>query len=137
MLFLRHVARVLLVVTISGCGSDDQLSKVSGSVSFAEAVVPQSTWRVVVTLVDYSMADGPSAEIGSFEQDSPTEIPIRYEIEYAPSRIDDRNLYSVRAQVFDVTNPESPILSFTSTQTYPVLTNGFGSEADVIVVAVD
>jgi len=136
-LFLRYVVLALLVSTINACGSDDESSKITGSVSFADPVVPQSTWRVIVTLEDDSVADASSVEIGSFVQDSPAEVPIRYEIGYAQSSIIERNSYNVAAQVLDVANPSAPVLLFISEQSYPVLTQGFGSEADIIVVAVN
>lgn len=132
-LYVRFLILACLAFMTCACGSDDDSSTVHGTVSFAEAVVPQPTWRVEVKLLDVSFADAPSIEVGSFVQDSPSEVPIKYQIAYPASGIEERKSYTVSAEILDVGNPTQPVLLFLSTQSYPVLTGGHGSEANIIV----
>lgn len=125
-----------VVLLLAGCGDDSELSAVTGSVSFEEAVTLKPNWRVVVQLADTSFADAPSIVLGAFSKDAPMKAPIFYSIPYDASRIEENHLYDVSASVYDMANTAEPTLLYSSTQSYPVLTNGFGKEVDIAVSAV-
>lgn len=124
----------VLMVVLSACrdGSGDSSLAVHGTVSLDEAAVPMPNWRLVVQLNDVSLADAPHTVLGTFVQDAPNVFPASYSINYMNALFDDRAHYSVSAAIYDVSNPDNPVLLYMSTQSYPVLTNGFGKEAHVV-----
>lgn len=91
-------------------------------------------WQISVTLEDISIADAGSAVLGEFTQEKLTELPVQFAISYSPAAIDSRRLYSVSAGVYDKTNP---MLIYSSSKSYPVLTNGYSNETHIIVDAVN
>lgn len=134
--FRETILLFCVVFLLSGCGDDSESSAVTGSVFFEEAVTLKPNWRVVVELADTSFEDAPSIVLGAFSKDAPMKAPIFYSILYDASRIEENRLYAVRASVYDMANTAEPTLLYSSTQSYPVLTNGFGKEADIAVSAV-
>jgi putative lipoprotein len=56
------------------------------------------------------------------------QVPIRFEISYAAARIDPKHRYSVRARI-----ARGDALLFTTTQAYLVLTQGAGTEVELLL----
>ncbi len=55
-------------------------------------------------------------------------MPFDFELKYYPNKINQRNRYAVRAQIY-----ENGKLRFTSTKTYLVITNGNPDKTEIIV----
>jgi uncharacterized lipoprotein YbaY len=125
------------MVALSSCGSDGDAPTIRGTVSFAEAVTLESTWRLLVQLEDVSVEDGPRTIVTSYSNNELNELPLRYSMTYVQTEIDSRNRYNVSASIYDDTDPTAPALIYTTVQSYPVLTQGFGNEADVVLSRVE
>jgi putative lipoprotein len=83
--------------------------------------------EVRVTLEDVSRADAPATVIA--EQTIPTrgrQVPIPFELQYDPAKIDPSHRYAVRAQI-----RAGDELKFTSTTANPVLTQDAPSSVDL------
>jgi uncharacterized lipoprotein YbaY/heat shock protein HslJ/uncharacterized lipoprotein NlpE involved in copper resistance len=100
--------------------------KIIGSATYREriALTPDAVFEA--TLEDVSLADALAKVIARVRLEDPGQVPIDFEIAYDPQRIDPRGTYVVRASIRD-----SGGLRFTSTQGYPVLTQGHGGKVAV------
>ncbi len=143
---------MLLLVAAIACGSDsagsepttpvapistpaseptqpaDATGTVSGTVVYRERIALTENAVVVIKLLDVSRADAPSITIGEQVIENPGQIPIAFEIEYNTNDIDDRFTYAVRAEI-----RENDRLIFTTTTSYPVITNGNPTQADLVL----
>jgi len=101
---------------------------VSGTVTYRERLMLPPTAVVEVTLADVSRADAPAVAIASTRVEPAGAPPIAFQLEYDPAAIHPGRRYAVRARILDRDR-----LMFTSTESYPVLTQGHGAEATVTV----
>ena len=91
---------------------------------------------VIVQVEDVSRADAPSIVVGEQRQHGVflhggAVLPFAVEI---PARfIDERRSYSVRVHINMSGSGNVEVGDLVSTQTYPVLTRGYGSEARITV----
>jgi putative lipoprotein len=94
--------------------------KVTGTVTYRERSLLPPTARVIVELQDVSLADAPAKIIATQTIDPAGKAPpYPFELVYDPSKIEERNSYTVRATIRD-----GDKLLYTSTQAYPVITRG-------------
>jgi len=100
---------------------------VAGTLNYKERIALPDGAQVVVTLEDVSMADAPAQVIGQTIMAAPAGPPIPFVVPYNLNDIDPTHTYAVRAQITDA-NGE---LLFTSTSTYPVITNGAPSYVEI------
>ena len=103
---------------------------VTGTVTYLvrSALPPAAVIEVV--LQDVSRADAPAETISSQHIEAQgKQVPFPYELKYDPAKIDSKNTYAVRATIKDGAK-----LLFTSTQRYPVITNGAPTSHVEIVV---
>ncbi len=103
---------------------------IEGSASYREriAVLPGSVLQV--ELLDVSRADAP-AELLSSRRYALKGVPAAFELHYDDALIDERMRYVLRAEI----RHEGRLL-FTTDTSYPVLTHGAGSAADLMLVKV-
>ena len=93
---------------------------VTGTVNYQVRSALPPTAIVEVVLQDVSRADAPAETISSLRLEAQgKQVPFPYELRYDPAQIDARHSYAVRATIKD-----GDRLLFTSTQRYPVITNG-------------
>ena len=104
---------------------------ISGTVSYRERIALSSQAELEVTLEDVSRQDVAATVIARQTIADPGQVPIRFELAYAPADIDERMSYSLRAKIQDRGR-----LMFTSDTHTPVLTRGAGREAHMMLVAV-
>jgi putative lipoprotein len=109
---------------------------VSGEVVLPAAEPVAESADLVVQVEDISRADAPSTVLGEFRR---RKVKLRagaaypFSVSISADRVDERNLYSVRAHV-DVSGTGSVKRGdFVSTQTYPVLTRSHGDKVRVSV----
>ena len=101
-------------------GSEGQSrAVVSGTALYRERMALPPSAVFEATLEDVSRADAPAQVISQTRKQSPGNPPFAFEIPYNPAEIDPSHPYSVRARI--TANHE---LLFTTTQSYPVLTDG-------------
>ena len=93
---------------------------VTGTVTYlVRSVLPPSA-VIDVTLQDVSQQDASAVAINSQRiETNGKQAPFPYLLKYDPTQIDAKHTYAVRATIKD-----GDKLLFTSTQAYPVITNG-------------
>src|SRR5512137_2763394 len=87
-----------VVPTSAGAAS----ARVTGTVSYRERLALPPGAVLKVQLTDVSRADAPAAVIGQqIIQTDGAQVPIAFEIPYAPAEIQPQNTYAVRAWIED------------------------------------
>lgn len=96
------------------------LLAVTGTVTYVQRSALPPTARVEVTLQDVSVMDAPAPVLSTQQIGTQgKQAPFPYVLKYNPVQIDPKHTYAVRATIKD-----GDQLLFTSTQSYPVITNG-------------
>ncbi|MCI0636571.1 MAG: YbaY family lipoprotein [Actinobacteria bacterium] len=109
---------------------------VRGEVVLPQVTLPAEAAELVVQVEDVSRADAPSIVVGEqrllgVQLYGGAVLP--FEIEVPAGLVDERHSYSVRAHVDISGSGEVDVGDLVSTQSYPVLTRGYGDEAVVEV----
>lgn len=105
-------------------------AKVTGTVTYLQRSALPPTAVVEVQLQDVSKMDVPAEVISSQRIEAQgKQVPFAYELPYDPAKIVTGNRYVVRATIKD-----GDKLLFTSTQAYPVITNGAPTSGVEIIV---
>jgi putative lipoprotein len=126
---LAHVAiatiSALAFLSLASAQGD---AKVTGTVRYLERIaLPPSEVRV--TLQDVSRADASATILAEQRFDSAgNQPPYLFELSYDPAQIQDNGRYVVRAEI----RTEGQLV-YTTTESYPVITGGNPSTADLIV----
>ena len=123
----RMVFVMIIMVVAGGAGLGEAEDAVRGTAMYRERVAlpPNAVFEAI--LEDVSRADAKAEVLGRERIESPS-VPIRFEIPYDPSRIDERHAYAVRAWIL-----VGGDLRFTSDTVYPVLTRGAGDEVEILL----
>jgi len=118
------LALALLAAACSGNrSSPSERTAVTGFVTYLQRIALPAGAEVTVTLLDVSRADDQALELGrEVIGTGGTQVPFAFSIPYEPDAIDPRARYAVRA---DIRRGEQ--LLFTTTRSYPVLTQGAGA----------
>ncbi len=112
---------------------------IQGEIVLPTGGPPIGSADVVICVEDISRADAPSLVIGEQRQKGLLLHPgarLPFVIEVPTEMIDERNLYSIRAHVDRSGSGVVKKGDFVSTETYPVLSRGYGVSATVKVKAV-
>ena len=125
------VVAVLAVVAAAAaaCGSGSE-GVISGEVRFAREVDLPEGAVVTVRLLDTSLADASSVELGRDVIHNAERLPVRFRIEYDPDQISDRNEYSLSARV-----ELGDDLLYINDTVHTVLTQGAPRNSDVVVIS--
>ena len=131
------VSRVLAIAALAAlaaatlaCGASKSEGVISGEVRFARDVDLPEGAVVTVRLLDTSLADAPSVELGRDVIENAERLPVRFRIEYDPDEVSDRNEYSLSA---DVRHGDD--LLYVNDTVHTVLTRGAPRNSDVVVVS--
>ena len=131
------VSRVLVVAALAAlaaatlaCGASGSTGVITGEVRFARDVDLPEGAVVTVRLLDTSLADAPSVELGRDVIENPDRLPVRFRIEYDPDEISDRSEYSLSADV-----RRGDDLLYVNDTVHTVLTRGAPRNSDVVVVS--
>jgi putative lipoprotein len=106
--------------------SDDPV--VDGVVAYRERIAMPPGAVLTVQLLDVSRADAAADVIAGLTDPDPGNVPIRFELPYDASVIDDRGSYAVRARL-DVDGE----LWWTTTDAHLVITGGHPSTVDIVL----
>ncbi|HXQ70133.1 MAG TPA: YbaY family lipoprotein [Pyrinomonadaceae bacterium] len=113
-----------------------ETNTVRGQVVLPNVELPNQTADLIVQVEDVSRADAPSQVVGeqrvSGVQISPGQV-LPFEIEIPTGQVDPNRSYSVRAHVDMTGSGKVETGDLITTQSYPVLTQGYGNEANVTV----
>ena len=103
---------------------------VTGTVTYLVRSALPPTAVIEVMLQDVSLADAPAETINTQRiTTNGRQVPFPYLVRYNPNMIDPTHTYAVRATIKD-----GDKLLFTSTQSYPVITNGAPTSNVEIIV---
>ncbi|MGJ7605009.1 YbaY family lipoprotein [Variovorax sp. LT1R20] len=127
---------------LSACASPSSASKpappaasslrVSGTVAYRERIALDPSAEVVVQLLDVSRMDAPSVTLAEQRiKANGKQPPFAYELQVDAARIDPRMRYAVSARIL-----RGEQLLFINDTQYPVLTQGNGTTADLVLVRV-
>jgi putative lipoprotein len=117
-------------VATKPAGPSSSAMAVTGTVTYLQRSALPTTALIEVVLQDVSKQDAPAATISSQRiEANGKQVPFAFELKYDPAKIDPKNTYAVRATIKD-----GDQLLFTSTQRYPVITNGAPTSNVEIVV---
>lgn len=117
-------------ILLTACAEDD-VATVSGTATYREriALSPEAEFRVA--LLDVSRQDVAAETLAAETISDPGPVPIAFELEYDPDRIDERMSYVVRATIY-----EQGQMRFTTTQAVPVLTRGSPDTVSLVLEGV-
>ncbi|HEX5130897.1 MAG TPA: YbaY family lipoprotein [Candidatus Krumholzibacteria bacterium] len=122
----------LMAVPVAGCGKGNkEASKVTGTVTYLQSMSLPAGAELHVALQDVSLQDAPARVLA--ETTIPVggkQPPFAFALEYDPAQIEQSRTYSVRAELH--VDGERRLVS---SQSYPVITRGAGSSADIVVMA--
>jgi len=124
-LFGITVAGFISLLMLVSCA---QQATVKGTINTQNQAELLTGSIVNVQLQDTSRADAPAIVLGEQVIQNPERFPISFEIAYDPSKIDERNVYSMRVRI-EVEGK----LTFINTTSHYVITRGFPTELEVIV----
>lgn len=126
---LGLVLALAVAVVNAESSAGDERAVVRGQASYREriALLPGAVFEA--TLEDVSRADGPAVVLGAVRLEDVNRVPIRFEIPFDPSQLDERHAYAVRARIH-----AGGRLAFTTDRAYPVLTRGHGDEVELLLV---
>jgi uncharacterized lipoprotein YbaY/heat shock protein HslJ len=132
---------MMLAVLAGACGNqappdaeeptEAAMQKVTGTVSYRERIALSNQAELEVTLEDVSRQDVAATILARQVIADPGQVPIRFELQYRPSDIDERMSYALRAKIHD----RGRLLFVSDTHT-PVLTRGAGREAHLTLVGI-
>ena len=114
-----------------GAANTVNAAVISGTVSYRERMALSNQAELEITLEDVSRQDVAAKIIARQVIKDTGQVPIRFELPYAPADIDERMSYSLRAKLRD----RGRLMFISDTHT-PVLTRGGGREAHMMLVAV-
>lgn len=104
-------------------------TRVTGTLSYPPHTALPPDAVVYITLVDVSPRQDASGDIIARQTiTNPGQIPILFELEYNPARINSRYVYAIQAHI-----TVKGKLLFINTSPYPVITRGNPNNIDVIV----
>ncbi len=145
----RHLLRILRLLLapvllsagaliLSACAADTGGSvngqsgsdRISGEVRFAREVELPAGAVVTVILLDTSLIDAPSRELGRDVLEAAERLPARFRIAYDASQIEEGNEYTLYAKV-----ELGETLLYSNDTVHPVLTRGAPRNSDVRVVS--
>jgi len=121
------------ISTAASCpGSETTQDAVTGTVTYRQRIALPPGAVVSVRLLDASRQDVSAGVIGEDRiVTGGKQVPIAFNIPYDRGRIQERNRYVVRAEIRD-----GERLLFTTDTSYPVITQGNPTVAEIVVVPV-
>ncbi len=130
--YVAHMADEEFAFTTANYSPVAATARVTGTITYRERIAPGPDTTVEVELLDVSLQDAPSITLAKVTIVDPGQVPLRFEIEYDPSAIDDRFTYAVQAVIRD-----SGHMLFINTTAYDVITRGNPTHVDMVLERVN
>ncbi len=127
--FTMAVLATALAATVA-CAPQGSAGSISGEVRFAREVELPEGAVVTVRLLDITLADAPSVELGLDVIENADRLPARFHIEYDRDLIAGGNEYSLSADV-----RLGDDLLYVNDTVHPVLTGAAPANSDVVVIS--
>ncbi len=113
--------------------SDRQENVVFGKISYREKIALPPNSVIKVKLLDVSLQDIPAVEMASQTIITKGEqIPISFQLPIALKEVKPNHRYVVRAEIYI-----DDKLAFTTTKNYPVITQNYGYEVNLVLYKVN
>ena len=131
MLYRSFVLAGIILVAAGTCMAQDNSAKgiVTGTVTYRQRIALPPDASIKVSLQDVSRMDAAAIVICETEISAGgKQVPIPFELKYKPDGIDPARRYSVRATI----SVEGKLM-FTSTRSYPVLTQGAPRDVEILL----
>jgi uncharacterized lipoprotein YbaY/heat shock protein HslJ len=124
--------KLTLVFKANSDNAEQNTPSVTGTVRYLQRIALPPGAIIKVQLLDVSKADA-EAEIIAEQTINANgkQVPFDFDLRYDPNLINKKNRYVIHAEIF-----QNGKLQFTSTQAYPVITNGNGNKVKVVVIQV-
>ena len=123
----------LIVIYPDKIKSDEELDAVlTGSIRYSRKCMLPEGAKLVIQLRDVSYADAPSLLIAEKEILDPGDAPVRFELRYDSSDLEERRLYAISGQIY---GPGGSLL-FVNDTVYEVITRGNPSRIGLPLVRV-
>ncbi|MEM7088981.1 MAG: YbaY family lipoprotein [Pseudomonadota bacterium] len=120
---------ILIVGTFSAAlGGAAIAGTIEGSATYRERIAVPPNATLFVELQDVSLADAPAVTLAA-QRYALDGVPAQFELTFDDALISDGHRYVVRASIH-----QDGGLMFTTDTAYPVLTDGAGTTADLILV---
>jgi len=102
---------------------------IRGSATYRERMALPPGTTLEVELIDVSKADAPAVVLASESVPVVRQVPIPFAVSFDPAAIDQKNRYALTARLV-----KDGATLFRSTATTPVLTQGAGEAAEILLV---
>lgn len=119
-----------LIAFVASTGALAQEGTITGTATYRERIALPPGSVLEVELRDTSRADAPAPVLASTRIETTGQVPIPFTLRFDPARIDPRGHYTVAARL-----SVGGQVRFRSDRAHPVLTQGAGSVADILLVA--
>ncbi len=130
--FVGALCMIVAYGSVPALHAQDDSAKITGTVAYRDRMTLPADADINVVLEDVSRMDA-AAEVVS-EVSLPAngrQVPIPFELTYDPDKIVANHRYSVRATI-----RVEGLLAYTTTQAYPVITNGAPKRVNLILLHV-
>jgi uncharacterized lipoprotein YbaY len=114
---------------LAGTWKRRAMARVTGTVTYRRRIALGPEAVVDVQLLDVTRRDAAAELVAREMLRHPGQVPIPFQLDYDPSRVDPRHTYLVRAQVV-----ERGELRFVTHTAVPVITRGRPSDVEIVVV---
>lgn len=121
---------VACAVALTILGTQSHAGTVTGTATYRERIAVPPDATLYVELQDVSLADAPAVPLAA-QRYAMGSVPAQFELTFDDALIKDGHSYVVRATINQGQN-----LLFTTDTAYPVLTDGAGNSADLMLVQV-
>ncbi len=106
-------------------------AQVTGTITYQERITLPPGSTAEINLADISLPDAPAKIIATRIMDDPGQVPISFSLDYNETTIDERFRYAVQARI-----TIDGQLAFINDTVYPVITQGAGNEAHLVLARV-
>lgn len=124
-------AIVAIAVILTLLGGESRAGAVSGSATYRERIALPPDATLYVELQDISRADAPAVTLAA-QRYALSGVPVEFELTYDDALIRDEVTYAIHGSIY-----RGDKLLFTTDTIHPVLTNGEGSSAELLLVQAD
>lgn len=129
MRIINLVALGIFLAAVSGCAAADELTRISGTVTYRQRIALPPGSQVTVQLADISLADAPATVLGKTTFITDSQVPLAFSVDYDAAGIRANHTYALQAEIRDSEGK----LWFRNTTITLVITNGNPSD-DVEIV---
>ncbi|MES0824619.1 YbaY family lipoprotein [Ruegeria sp. SCP11] len=121
-------AIVACAIVLTVLGTQSHAGMVTGTATYRERIAVPPDATLYVELQDVSLADAPAVPLAA-KRYAVTSVPTQFELTFDDALIKEGHRYVVRATI-----NQGQDLLFTTDTAYPVLTDGAGNSADLMLV---